>query len=73
MQVPRLGPLEFFLKKPKIRLSAHVFDGEHYWEVGKKGFDVGQVARDFGLSADLLRTYRVPENPYHRFFMFKKF
>ena len=51
----------------------HVFDGQHYWEVGKKGFPperIAQVMRESGF--DVLDSYRFPLNPYHHFFHLRK-
>ena len=42
----------------------------HQWEIGYRGFPLGLVRRtmtDVGLTIE--RTWRVPENPYHRFFV----
>ena len=44
----------------------------HYWEVGAEGHPLERLtaaAERAGL--DLLRTYRVPENPWHRFLVLK--
>jgi hypothetical protein len=64
----------FSIPKPRIRRAVHRFDGEHYWEVGKAGYSVKRVLDDFKLCAavQLVRSYRVDENPYHRFFVFGK-
>lgn len=52
--------------------SKHVFDGEHHWEIGKKGYLLKKIIDDLSQKSKLLKTYRVPENPYHRFFVFEK-
>jgi ubiquinone/menaquinone biosynthesis C-methylase UbiE len=51
----------------------HTFDGEHYWELGKKGYSL----RDFisALQSAGLAAYswqRAVGNPYHRFFVATK-
>jgi len=51
-----------------------VFNGEHHWEINKAGYALSKVVKDLenvgGVSVS--KTYRVDENPYHRFFVFKK-
>jgi SAM-dependent methyltransferase len=47
----------------------HVFDGQHYWELGKYGSTVPQFlqkVREAGMS--VVEHYRFPLNPYHHFF-----
>lgn len=50
----------------------HVFDGEHHWEINKKGYTLKKVLLDFSCLSKIERTYRVLDNPYHRFFVFSK-
>lgn len=53
--------------------SKHVFDGEHYWEIGKKGFSLKKVKRLFTMNYfKILKEYRVPEKPLHRIFILEK-
>ena len=54
-----------------FRAEVHKFDGEHYWELNKVSYSLEKVLRDFSEHAALINTYRVPENPYHRFFIFE--
>lgn len=68
--VPWFGDVRINLPRPRLRAPKHRFDGEHYWEINKRGFELARVSAEFtraGLRID--RTYRVPENPYHRFFV----
>src|SRR3989344_1891544 len=55
------------------RLQKHTFDGQHHWEIGKRGYSLGRIKnliRNSGFSID--KTYRLFENPYHRFFILSK-
>lgn len=64
---------EITLRKPKLKLHVHQFDGQHYWEVNKFGYELSKVTKDFCLQGfSLTKTYRVKENPFHRFFVFAK-
>lgn len=71
--IPRKGDITFNFPKPKIKTTEQVFDGQHYWEINKKGYPLKKIINDFKNSNLLLRnTYRVKENLYHQFFIFEK-
>ena len=71
-QLPKLGVHDFFIPRPRLSAPIHKFDGEHYWEINKKGYELTKVLKDLSQICELVKTYRVVENPYHRFFIFKK-
>lgn len=71
------------LKLPKIRIKwskdirlkprPHVFDGEHYWEIGKQGFPLKKICENIASTGfSIVTSYRIWENPYHRMFVLKK-
>ncbi|MDO5674087.1 MAG: class I SAM-dependent methyltransferase [bacterium] len=70
--VPKLGTRSLLFPRPTLKQTEHVFDGEHYWELNKKGYDLNRVIRDLSRLCLLIKTYLVFENPYHRFFVFKR-
>lgn len=72
LHVPGVGPWSFQIPRPTISTQMHQFDGEHYWEINKRGFELARVIADLSTCALLRRTFRVPEFPYHRFFLFEK-
>ncbi|MDR2260270.1 MAG: hypothetical protein LBE06_04915, partial [Azoarcus sp.] len=62
---------------PFIRPKPHTFDGEHYWEINKRGYSLKTVMNAIKKSGEdagftLEKHYRVFENPYHHFFVLKK-
>lgn len=69
--IPGRGPVPFFVSNPFSRRRKHVFDGEHYWEVNKAGYALKRVLRDLETHSGgrIQRSFRVPEFPYHRFFV----
>ena len=72
LHIPAYGRVEFMLQLPMFVKKQHVFDGEHYWEIGKKGYPLNLILKAFDTAGlALINTYRVIENPYHRFFVLK--
>lgn len=73
IHIPKLGRKTFSISKFWELNSEHIFDGEHYWELNKKNYSIDAVLHELCKSKKcrLLETYRVPENPYHRFFIFE--
>lgn len=74
IKLPRIGVARMSIQEPPMFARQNIFNGEHYWEVNKKGYSLSRVRSDLesvdGVS--LKRTYRVHEFPYHRFFVFEK-
>jgi len=71
--IPKLGRYDFSIQRPLFQASPHTFNGEHHWEINKRGYELDRVVKDFSqLGAQLVKSYRAKENPYHRFFVFKK-
>lgn len=51
----------------------HKFDGEHYWEIGKRGYGIQKVRRDLSSAGWQIQTDFINiDNPYHHFFILKK-
>jgi len=49
------------------------FDDQHYWEIGKAGYRLGKITKDIERAGfDIIKTYRIFEHPYHRFFILEK-
>ena len=49
----------------------HRFDGEHYWEVGKRGHSVEKTRRAISEKLNVTRTWKLPFNCSQVFFMCK--
>lgn len=70
VKIPLLPRIEFFFKIPFF-WKRHQFDGQHYWELGKRDFSVQQfltLAREAGFTCK--RTTHYADDPAHRFFLF---
>lgn len=69
-KLPLLPRTALLLKIPFF-WQTHVFNGEHYWELGKRGYSVARfvkLAHDAGLVLERSRSYA--DDPAHRFFLF---
>lgn len=66
-RVQKVFPISFFSPK-------HRFDGQHYWEIGKKETPISQVRRLLSAVDDfrLTRDYLIEENPFHHLFVLKR-
>ena len=56
---------------PRFWKLPNFFNGEHHWELNKRGFGLQKVIEDFSKQGfGLERTFLVDRNPYHRFLVF---
>jgi len=69
--IPKIGRVNYLISKPFFEPKEHFFDGEHYWEINKKGYELNKLIEIFEREAKLIKNYRVLENPYHHFFIFQ--
>jgi predicted SAM-dependent methyltransferase len=70
--IPKVGSFYFHIPRPKIREYIHKFDGEHHWEINKKGYSLNRIISDINKVGFILeKSYRINENPYHRFFIMR--
>lgn len=66
----------FGVKIFKFKVSGtkqHVFNGQHYWEIGKKGFTlkkIKQAIAETGLTIE--KSFWDLDDPYHYYFVLKK-
>lgn len=50
----------------------HVFYGQHYWEVGKRGYSAKKILSIFRKHFEVIDEYVPFENQYHHFYILKK-
>jgi len=73
VQIPKIKIFKGLISLPRLKNPIHKFDGEHYWEIGKDGYPLSKITKDIERAGfDIKKTYRIFENPYHRFFVLKK-
>ena len=72
LKLPLLPYFNIFFQIPFF-WREHQFNGEHYWELGKKGYPTKRfvaAANEAGLK--LVRTQKHIDDPVHRLFVFRK-
>lgn len=80
ISVPHFGPmLSFSLKVPLLPLlrtaiklpfpQKHSFNGEHYWELGKRGYPVSRIRKVLAQQGMIVRDFVPFGSPYHHFFV----
>ena len=69
--IPYVPKKEFLIR---VRYPVkHKFLGEHYWEIGKKGFPVSLIKESIQKSGfQIKKTYSPIEDPKHNFFILEK-
>lgn len=79
ISVPHFGPmLSLALKIPflsRVRLAykipypqAHTFNGQHYWEIGKRDYPASRIRTELEKHGTITRDFIPFESPYHHFF-----
>ncbi len=69
----KIGKHRFSLEIPRIKNPVFHFDGEHYWEINRKGYPLKKVLKIIeSLGFTVLKTYRIWEAPRQRVFVLKK-
>lgn len=83
ISLPHFGPpIKFLIKIPFLREikfaykilypRTHVFNGQHYWEIGKKGYPASRIRVVLEKYFVIKKEFVPFENQYHHFFVLKK-
>ena len=73
IELPRIKPIKKLIHHPFPRATTQVYNGAHYWEIGKNQYPLERIVRDIENSnLNITKTYRVFEFYYHRFFILSK-
>ncbi|MFM2330808.1 MAG: hypothetical protein RLZZ26_315 [Candidatus Parcubacteria bacterium] len=69
-KLPFLKVVQLALKLPFPR--RHVFNGQHYWEIGKKGYPLSRIRAKLAKEGVIERDFIPWSSPYHHFFVIGK-
>lgn len=70
-KMPLFKKVKIFFKIPWF--LRHKFNGEHYWEIGKRGYPWSKIKKSILDSGfQIMKDYITPESPYHHFFILRK-
>lgn len=71
LKLPMLPRLDIFWKMQSCK--EHKFDGQHYWEMGKKGYEYKKIEKVIKDSGFAIQKHFVPfDCPTKHFFVLKK-
>lgn len=72
-KLPQFWQYKKLINAPFQRREEHEFNGEHYWEINKKGYSLKKIKNRIKKTGfKIEKTFRPFENPYHRFFVLRK-
>ena len=71
LKLPFLPTLSLFIKFPTFQ--QHVFNGRHYWEIGKRGYSPSRIIREIEKAGLRVQRAFVPQDaPMNHYFIMEK-
>lgn len=67
LKIPLFPMLQFAIKIPYPK--KHIFNGQHYWEIGKRGYSARRIRAHLQKMFSIKREYIPYENQCHRFYV----
>lgn len=70
IKLPFLPEIKFAFKIPFAR--KHIFNGQHYWEIGKRGYSAKSIRAILEKYFTVKKEFIPFGNQYHHFYILKK-
>ena len=71
LKLPLFPEMKFMIKLPYPK--KHIYKGEHYWEIGKRGYSIKKIKNDIKkCELNIAKDFIIFENPLHHFFVLSK-
>ena len=68
--LPKLPHFRRIWELPSRNKPIHQFDGDHYWEIGTRGYGKQEVEKEIlSTGFSLVKEFRDFDDPYHQFFI----
>lgn len=67
-KIPKFG-FKGLIKVPLPFKDKKWFGGQHYWEIGKRGFSIRRIEKDISKIGKIEKKFTLWNNPYHRFYV----
>jgi ubiquinone/menaquinone biosynthesis C-methylase UbiE len=72
IKIPHFRQKRWFCTVPWFARK-HKFSGEHYWEIGKRGYPMRRIRQSIRASGfSIARDWRVEQQPQHHMFILEK-
>ncbi|KKS00049.1 MAG: Methyltransferase type 11 [Candidatus Magasanikbacteria bacterium GW2011_GWC2_41_17] len=71
LKIPLVRKLQIMFKIQGF--LRHQFNGEHYWEIGKRSFPLSKIKKEISRAGfKILTDFISADSPYHHFFILEK-
>lgn len=71
LKLPFLPAVSLLIKVPSLK--KHVFNGRHYWEIGKLGYPPSRIKREIEKAGlEIRQAFVPPDVPMNHYFVMKK-
>jgi len=71
LKIPFINQINVFIKVPSFK--KHIFDGQHYWEIGKRGYSLDRIKKIIKKTDFKIINHFCPfDAPWNHYFILEK-